>query len=62
MARVAFRALKTRNDVAIAVHDGGHNSGRAGKFAAVRARIDGLHVQSATHMAFHSSVVTPSAA
>ena len=29
--------------------------------AGVRARIDGLRVPSATHMAFHSSVVTPAA-
>ena len=41
---------------------GGQDSERAGKFAGVRARIDGLRVLSATHMAFDSSVVTPSAA
>ena len=59
MARVAFRALKTKNGAAIAVRDGGaRHRANESNLAGVRARIDGLRFPSATHMAFTSSVVT----
>jgi hypothetical protein len=62
MAPVAYRALKTKNGAAIAVHDGGaRHRANESNFAGVRARIDGLRVPSATHMAFDLSVVIPAA-
>merc|ERR1711871_1406323 len=62
MARVAFRALKTKNGAAIAVRDGGaRHRANESNLAGVLARIDGLRVPSATHMDFDSSVVTPTA-
>ena len=62
MARVAFRALKTKNGAAIAVRDGGaRHRANESNLAGVRARIDGLRFSSATRGTFDSSVVTPTA-